>query len=235
MKWLGVFAVSLCLGGLGAFAVAGSGPEPTAPPVQAPPKTLDLPTAPFSDWVRLGWSQDVTGRWVASGYRMDPRSVEALADLVMEHWAAQGRGGRVVPLEDGGAFLSSIDFSAGDQVTYLIEDRSGARTVLVGRTDFAAESSTARQHVGPALGGLSGGSTQQAKEGFNQAVEAKAAALREAGWTRIQEGAHEQRQQGRHSETWQLGHQVLQVDHVKTEDGQVMVREQRMPSAAEGP
>lgn len=235
MKWVGVFAVSLCLGGLAAFAVSGSGPEPSAPPVQAPNQALDLPKAPFTDWVRLGWSQDVTGRWVASGYRMDPRTVEQLADLVMRHWAAKGRGGRVVPLEEGGAFLSSIDFSAGDQVTYLIEDRSGARTILVGRTDFAAESSTKRQHIGPALGGLSGGSTQQAEEGFNQAVEAKASALRKAGWTRIQPGADAQRTQGRHSETWQLGHQVLQVDHVKTDDGEVMVREQRLPKAAETP
>ncbi|MEC7750220.1 MAG: hypothetical protein VX405_01805 [Myxococcota bacterium] len=230
MKWLAVFTVALSLGGLGALAInPADSPEPTAP-VVPPSQRLSLPSAPFADWLPLGWSQDVTGRWIASGYRMDSRGVDQLVDVVMRYWTQKGRGGRVVPLEEGGAFLSSVDLSSGDQVTYLIEDRGDTRTLLVGRTDFAARPSQGREHVGPALGGLASGTTQSVTQGFNQAVEARRATLRGAGWTAIQSSGDEERAQGSHSETWKRDHQLIQVDHVKGADGQVMSREQTLPS-----
>ena len=230
MKWLGVFGLAVSLGGLGTLAVARSGPGRTAVPVGVPSDMLSLPQAPFSDWVQLGWSQDVSGRWVVNGYRMDAEPVDVLAEIVMRDWAASGRGGRVVPLEDGGAFLSSVDLSAGDQVTYLIEDRGGVRTMLVGRTDFSARPTQGQPHIGPAVGGFAGGSTAKIQQGFHQAVEAKRQELRQAGWKAIAESDDEQRRQGRHSETWKLGHQLKQIDHVKTEAGEVFAREQQLPA-----
>ena len=134
--------------GLGALAINPATHSSRRLPVP-PSQGLSLPSAPFADWLPLGWSQDVTGRWIASGYRMDSRGVDQLVDVVMRYWTQKGRGGRVVPLEEGGAFLSSVDLSSGDQVTYLIEDRGDTRTLLVGRTDFAARPSQGREHVGP--------------------------------------------------------------------------------------
>lgn len=234
MRWLAVFTVCMSLGGLGALAVGGSGAVESPAEIKGPADVLPLPAAPFSGWVDLGWTQDPLGRWVASGYRMDPRPVAELADTIIEHWAAKGRGGRVIPLADGGAFLSSVDVSAGDQVLYTIEDRGPLRTILVGRVTFNGAPSNAQNHIGPALGGLGSASVAHETEGFNQAIEAQAAALTSAGWRQIQAPDEGQRAKGRASQTWRQGHQTLQVEHVKMPDGRVLRREQRLPAAEPG-